>query len=110
MEEGRNGRIYEHWRNYKGKLICHKCWTKTPEEKRKRSSVAARNRVNNPQKWYARETARNSKLAKSYCQDCGVKGVRLEMHHSDYCKPLEVITLCCLCHKKIHKKKKVQNG
>ena len=35
------------------------------------------------------------------CEDCGATG-RLDRHHEDYAKPLEIQTLCRSCHKKRH--------
>ena len=51
----------------------------------------------------ARYLARMAKdeIKKDFCEDCGIKD-RLHMHHEDYSKPLEVITLCILCHEKRH--------
>lgn len=45
------------------------------------------------------------------CQFCSFKG-KLEGHHADYSKPLEVIWLCVPCHKALHKrlKEEVKNG
>ncbi len=61
--------------------------TKYPEKKR--AVYAANNAV------------RDGRLQrKTECERCGVSGIRLEKHHADYSKPLEVEFLCRLCHKK----------
>lgn len=39
---------------------------------------------------------------KPFCEKCGTTEVKLERHHPDYSKPLEVVTLCRLCHEKLH--------
>lgn len=38
------------------------------------------------------------------CEHCGLDKVRLQGHHEDYDKPLEVIWLCRACHTKAHGK------
>jgi len=47
---------------------------------------------------------KNGKISKpDQCQVCG-SGDKLNAHHHDYQKPLEVIWLCIPCHKKVHSK------
>ena len=50
----------------------------------------------------ARRLARQNKswLLKKKCEMCGSHS-NLQMHHSDYSKPLEVDTLCRGCHDQI---------
>ena len=47
---------------------------------------------------------RNHKVARpSICEECG-SGERIEGHHPDYSKPLEVVWLCHGCHNKRNRK------
>lgn len=36
------------------------------------------------------------------CQKCDYEAKRIEGHHMDYSKPLEVLWLCVSCHRKLH--------
>lgn len=46
---------------------------------------------------------RDGKLLKVYCcENCNAGG-KVEAHHSDYNKPLEILWLCDKCHKDWHK-------
>jgi hypothetical protein len=45
--------------------------------------------------------AKKNELMKDRCEHCG-STKRLNMHHPDYSKPLEVVTLCVPCHEKVH--------
>jgi len=51
-----------------------------------------------------KEALRRSAIKKpSVCTRCKGSGARLEAHHGDYSKPLEVEWLCVLCHKEEHR-------
>lgn len=45
---------------------------------------------------------KTGKLVKQPCEKCG-KQVRIEAHHTDYSKPLDVVWLCRQHHKEIHR-------
>ena len=65
-------------------------WSRANKEKR-----AAHFLVNN--------AVRDGRLHKpDKCSSCGATG-RIEGHHEDYCKPLEVVWLCPQCHTDVHK-------
>lgn len=56
-----------------------------------------------PVKAKARRLAYNNKnkIRKASCEWCEAEG-KLQMHHPDYNKPLDVLTLCVPCHVKAH--------
>lgn len=61
-----------------------------------------------PEKRIAREKlkseVRSGRMKRpELCQICGKKGTRIEAHHHDYLKPLEVVWLCALCHRRVHR-------
>lgn len=60
----------------------------------------------NPHKRYAQSAAyyalKSGRIQrKTSCEHCGYAG-KLQMHHPDYSKPLEVVFLCTKCHGKAH--------
>jgi formylmethanofuran dehydrogenase subunit E len=64
-------------------------WRKNPNNKVKQAAQLAANRA-----------VKDGTLIKpNTCQRCGAAG-RIEMHHADYAKPLEVQFLCKSCHGK----------
>lgn len=47
-----------------------------------------------------REALKYGRLTKNPCEICGEK--KVQGHHPDYSKPLEVVWLCDLCHRELH--------
>ena len=51
----------------------------------------------------ARAAKRSGLLAPEPCRDCG--NSKAEMHHPNYYRPLDVVWLCVVCHKAVHREK-----
>ncbi len=49
------------------------------------------------------------RLKRKPCENCGTED-KIERHHSDYTKPLQVVCLCRVCHAKIHRRAKTYNS
>ena len=77
----------------------------TPE----RIQGIAASKARHPERDRARKVVQNAlkrgRLVKSPCGDCGA--VKVEGRHEDYSKPLEVIWLCRICHRKRHRMERV---
>lgn len=72
-----------------------------------RRDYNARYRKRERAKWLARKKVEKAlcygKLQKGPCEVCGTTK-KVEAHHRDYSKPLEVNWLCRPCHKATHEK------
>ena len=83
-----------------------RCKVYNQSEAGKKSAIirAKRQKEKNPEKWKARQTLRNAiyrgKIKKLPCAICGE--LKVQAHHEDYKKPLEVIWFCSKHHKQYH--------
>lgn len=76
----------------------------TPVSKEARKRWAKRNPHKIKAQRQAHQAVRSGKIKrKKKCEGCG-KQKRLQMHHDDYSKPLDVQFLCSGCHGKAHHK------
>lgn len=112
--------------NRKKQIIYIKKWRKINpkkvliynEENKEKHKIHVKNyREKYPEKYKALNTVcnaiKNGNLSKpTQCIKCGKTSLecRLEYHHEDYSKPLNVIALCRKCHIKLHIEKKKENN
>lgn len=72
------------------------------ERKAQKARTQARHRQNNPLKYKARNAVNNAlrdgRLTKRPCAGCGTSD-RVQAHHHDYSKPLDIMWLCFKCHR-----------
>lgn len=94
---------------------CKKCrqewWNKNaypkqkanPQYKEQHKRAQATYISKNPEKGKAHKLARanKDKIKKDLCENCNSSS-NLHMHHPDYSKPLDVVTLCVPCHEEVH--------
>ena len=71
-----------------------------------KARATAKNKIAEPHKWVARHAVNNAirdgKLQRgSSCFFCGAEE-KLQAHHHDYSRPLDVFWLCPPCHGKLH--------
>ncbi len=76
--------------------------TKNTARKQKQAGYALTSRANNPEKYRARTAVNNAvrdgRLVREPCKVCGTTE-RVQGHHSDYHRPLDVEWLCFYCHR-----------
>jgi hypothetical protein len=76
--------------------------TQEPERKKYLSRACAKHRSRNPAKYKARTAVTNAirsgRLIPEPCKTCGTTK-RVQAHHADYSKPLEVTWECFKCHR-----------
>lgn len=79
-------------------------YSKTEAGKRARDIAMRNQKIKNPHKikarWLVHGALETGKLVKSPCEKCG--NTKVQAHHDDYSKPLDVRWLCHPCHCKEH--------
>jgi len=88
------------------RVLARKKYRKTAEGKLAIRNGAKNYRLHHPLKYASvtilNNAVRDKKIVKpNKCSLCGSSG-KIHGHHDDYYKPLEVIWVCPMCHKKIH--------
>lgn len=87
-------------------LAKKRAYSKTEAGKISLKKSNDKSRKKYPDRHKARKYFYNNVLRKGFkvpekCQQCG-EGGKIQGHHFDYSKPLEVVWLCIDCHKKVH--------
>jgi hypothetical protein len=90
-------------------------YSKTPKGKQAKVKACRKWNESNKDKYIAHiavnNAVRDGVLTKPQtCSKCGKGNCRIEGHHNDYSKPLEVLWLCNSCHKSLHKDLSVKLG
>ena len=74
----------------------------SPRRKKLKAEYARRHRARYPEAYAAQcavyKAVKSGRLARQPCEGCGTT-IRVEAHHHDYSKPLEVEWLCFKCHR-----------
>lgn len=78
---------------------------KRPERKRQLVSASSRQRQRKPTQYAAHSVVnaaiRSGRLERKPCEVCGTTE-RVQAHHDDYSRPLDVRWLCVMDHKRLH--------
>ena len=75
----------------------------------KKCSRRGEEKANAHKKSKADKEKRNYKKPTT-CSKCGRTNCRIEAHHHDYTKPLDVTWLCVSCHQQLHSDLKAMEG
>jgi hypothetical protein len=95
--------------DYRANPLAHRAYEQareqTPERKAQKLETQRRHRANNVVQTRARQITavalKTGRLMPQPCEHCG-SIEKVEAHHEDYFKPLEVMWLCFNCHRKHH--------
>jgi len=94
--------------NNERRRIYTRAYFSKPHNRKKRAEQAKRY-VRDPKlrirwmaRWAAQKAVESGKLIKTACQQCE-SATKVEAHHADYTKPLEVAWLCFSCHREWHR-------
>lgn len=106
-------RAYDRSRNdWPNRVQARKRYAATPQGKvssrAAKSRWVERNRYKKGAETAVGNAVRDGRLVRdTVCSRCGKVG-KLEAHHHDYCKPLDVIWVHDPCHKAIHKEERAE--
>ena len=106
VEELKNFKPNNHSK-YGYQNICKQCYNEyarnpvlTERYRKRRTRYSKQYHKNHPIPHHAQNLTKREPRAK-ICSCCGSDS-KLERHHPDYSKPREFVTLCMICHKKLH--------
>ena len=103
-------KLYERSRSQNpDRVAARKAYSMTPEGIKSASKSKVKWRARNAAKAVAHSAVNNAirdgRLSKPHsCESCGKSGCRIEGHHEDYSRPLDVRWLCSECHRDLHAK------